>query len=109
MILIWSHCGLRLGDSKRSKYDRGKERTKGARREAMREITDILNFRGDISPFLVHLTRDAKDGRPARDVLHRIIDERRLIAGPSTISDARFGTKTFNMSPKEQRRYFGAV
>jgi hypothetical protein len=75
----------------------------------MRDIDDILNFRGDISPFLVHLTRDTENGHSAHDVLRRIIDERRLIAGPSMISDGRFGTHTLSMEAKEQCRYFGAV
>lgn len=42
-------------------------------------IRDVLNRRGDLSTFVVHLTRD-RDA-PARDNLHRIIAERTLIAG----------------------------
>lgn len=53
-----------------------------------REIDDILIFREDISPFLVHLTK-LKDGRTAKYILSRIIRERKLIAGDDPVSDAR--------------------
>jgi hypothetical protein len=42
----------------------------------MREIEDILNFRPDISPFLVHLTRASNTGVPARDVERRFALQR---------------------------------
>jgi hypothetical protein len=74
----------------------------------MRDIEDILHFRGDLSPFLVHLTRDST-GVPARDVLRRIIEERRLQCGDTPISDARFGMNTVGMDPLERQRMFSAI
>lgn len=53
-----------------------------------RDIKDILLFRSDISPFLVHLTRKGKYS--AKDTLEKIITERKLIAGDEPVSDARF-------------------
>jgi hypothetical protein len=43
-------------------------------------IRDILNRRTDLSTFVVHLTRE-KDGSSPRQVLDKIIKERRLRAG----------------------------
>ncbi len=54
----------------------------------MRNIADILLFRGDLSPFLAHLTR-ANEGADAKAQLHEIFAHRTLRAGP-TMSDARF-------------------
>jgi len=56
--------------------------------KAYRNIKEILYFRGDISPFLIHLTKPNK-GRTAECNLEKIIRERKLIAGESSISDAR--------------------
>ncbi|AER67506.1 hypothetical protein Tlie_1787 [Thermovirga lienii DSM 17291] len=50
----------------------------------MRNITDILFFRGDISPFLVHLTRDHEE-MEAKEVLKEILDKRKLVAGRDSI------------------------
>lgn len=55
-----------------------------------RDRNEILYFRKDISPFLIHLTRPNK-GRTAECNLKKIIRERKLIAGDDPISDARFG------------------
>lgn len=74
----------------------------------MRNIEDILHFRGDISPFLVHLTRDTS-GMNAGEVLTKIIDEEQLIAGSGRISDARFAINTSKMSEEDRKKYFGAV
>lgn len=38
----------------------------------MRDINDILHFRADISPFLVHLTRDQRNTH-AKENLKKII------------------------------------
>jgi hypothetical protein len=85
----------------------------------MRDIDNILFFRTDISPFLVHLTRareraypfeDEDEAKmPARDVLRHIIDERRLVWGDNPISDARFGMNTYRMGEPERSTFFGAV
>lgn len=74
----------------------------------MREIEDILLFREDISPFLVHLTRDVP-GRTAGESLRQIIQQRSLRAENMEVSDARFGGFTTQMTPEQTLRYFGAV
>jgi hypothetical protein len=74
----------------------------------MRNIDDILNFRADISPFLVHLTRD-QNGQNARSVLEEIIQQRRLVSGTTSVSDARFGINTMDMSPQDKARLFAAI
>lgn len=73
-----------------------------------RSIDDILNFREDISPFLVHLTRATPD-LVARDRLEHIIDEHQLRTSGNAISDARFGTFTNNMTAQQICRFFGAI
>lgn len=65
----------------------------------LRGIRNILYFREDISPFLIHLTKSAEvAGRelPADFVLKHIISRRRLAAGENPISDARFGIEGDN-------------
>jgi hypothetical protein len=74
----------------------------------MRAIDDILLFREDISPFLVHLTRGSED-KSAKQNLESIIRTRQLSAGTAEISDARFGIKTAGMKVTEKQRYFSAV
>lgn len=60
-----------------------------------RSIDDILLFREDISPFLVHLTRDRLDGNSnneyAKTILEKIISKKQLKIGNPRVSDARFG------------------
>jgi hypothetical protein len=74
----------------------------------MREIEDILLFRGDLSPFLVHLTRN-HDGVNARTRLRRILEERQLVPGNSLVSDARFGGFTNAFNDAKKRRLFSAI
>lgn len=75
----------------------------------MRNIDDILHFRSDISPFLVHLTR-GYNGNTASENLESIITDRELIAGEPDISDARLvGRDYYSMLPEEKQRFFGAV
>jgi hypothetical protein len=83
-----------------------------------RDIQDILHFRSDLPPFLVHLTRDGnlvRDFGPrhqsAADNLRSILDDRALYPGqrPPWVSDARFGRLTVNMRAEEQRRFFHAI
>jgi hypothetical protein len=45
----------------------------------------------------------------ARQCLEVIIDEQRLRVSGNPISDARFGTPTFHMTPQEIGRFFGAI
>ena len=77
----------------------------------MRNIGDILHFRTDIPPFLVHLTRDY-GGVNARDNLMSILDQQRLVPGDkptSQVSVVRFGGYTSDMSIEELLGFFGAV
>jgi hypothetical protein len=74
----------------------------------MRDISDILLFRGDISPFLAHLTR-ALDGADASTRLREILNRRQLRPGPTLVSDARFGGNTFDIPADQRHRLFGAV
>jgi hypothetical protein len=74
----------------------------------VRNIQDILYFRGDVSPFLVHLTRRGRE-RSAGGVLEAIIRDSALRAGQDPISDARFGMSTLRLSGDQIRRYFGAI
>jgi hypothetical protein len=75
----------------------------------MRDIHDILHFRSDISPFLVHLTRDDTPTGNAKATLEKIIDERKLIASEHEISDVKYGGNTTNILPTDKKKYFGAV
>ncbi|MBI5870009.1 MAG: hypothetical protein HZB44_03485 [Actinobacteria bacterium] len=73
-----------------------------------REIEDILHFRRDISPFLVHLTRRSS-GRSAKQALKNIIINRSLKPKSSDISDARFGICTIGMEQNQKMRLFSSV
>jgi hypothetical protein len=75
----------------------------------MRIIHDILYFRGDISPFLVHLTRDNHGGPAASGALKRIIEQGCLTPGPGEVSDARFGMYTNGLDDEERRCLLCAV
>lgn len=74
----------------------------------MRDIDDILHFRGDISPFLIHLTRRRGNVR-AGEVLKKIIQEKQLVTGSDRISDARFAIRTLGMPQEDKKKFFGAV
>lgn len=73
-----------------------------------RTIDDVLKFRGDLSPFLVHLTRDlAPTDAPER--LRQMLQTRQLSQSGRQISDARFGRVTVGMSQPDLARFFGAI
>ncbi|MDD5164919.1 MAG: hypothetical protein PHG25_00045 [Candidatus Pacebacteria bacterium] len=74
----------------------------------MRTIDDILNFRGDIPPFLVHLTRDFEDMN-AKARLNKILEEQKLRPSDNKISDAKFGIHNLGWAQEKLTRYFGAV
>src|SRR5688500_16087123 len=74
----------------------------------MRDIDDILMFRGDISPFLVHLTKRTVQVTAA-EALRQIINDRKVKPGASLVSDIRFGGFTNQMTPEDQRAFFGAA
>jgi hypothetical protein len=75
----------------------------------MRKINDILLFREDISPFLVHLTRTVSEKLSAKEVLVKIIEERQLQPGDNLVSDARFGMKTYGVKKEDLKKWFGAL
>lgn len=63
----------------------------------MRDISSILQFRNDISPFLVHLTKPTSQ-KTASEVLKNIIHDRQLRCGTSEISQIRFaGVNNYKM------------
>lgn len=74
----------------------------------MRAIDDILNFRGDLAPFLAHLTRRTQN-LSARQVLEQILVTGELRPGASLVSDARFGGFTNEMTDAEKNRFFSAL
>jgi len=74
----------------------------------MRDIEDILHFRQDISPFLVHLTRSG-DGKTAASVLRAIVTEKQLRPGDTEVSVARYGGITTGMSQEHRRTFFNAI
>jgi len=75
-----------------------------------RSIEDILSFREDISPFLVHLTRTSQaKGASARQNLHEIIKLQQLEQRGALVSDVRFAIYTLNMKEEEKRRFFSAI
>ncbi len=74
----------------------------------MRRIEEILYFRSDISPFLVHLTRNSEIGT-ADENLDSILGNKFLMPGGDLISDARFGVSLGTMSRVDQLRFFSAI
>jgi hypothetical protein len=74
----------------------------------MRDIADVLHFREDISPFVVHLTR-AQGDFSARENLQSIIRDRAFRPGDAEVSDVRFGGNTLPMTAEQRRRFFGGV
>lgn len=73
----------------------------------MRSVDDILFFRSDLSPFLVHMTK--QNGKTsAKDVLYAILSERKINSGESAVSDARFGINTTNMDEEIKKKCFYA-
>jgi hypothetical protein len=73
----------------------------------VRDINDILHFRSDLSPFLVHLTK-AAEKRSAKEILKAILKEGGLKPGTAPVSDVRFGGRTKDME-EEKGDYFGAL
>ncbi len=71
----------------------------------VRNIQNLLHFRTDISPFLVHLTRQSSD-KTARDNLVSILDCEALIASGRPISDARYAAP---MKDAADEKLFGAI
>jgi hypothetical protein len=76
--------------------------------EMPREITDVLHFRGDLSPFLVHLTR-GKDGQTAAQILATILQHSALRQSRAPVSDARFAFTTFHIPEADRPRFLSAI
>ena len=78
-----------------------------------RDIKTVLYFRQDISPFLVHLTRNNSDSNlSASEVLKKVIQDRQLVCGQTCISDAKYGMsrKDFqSLTDEEKKRLFSAI
>ncbi|MFH1891259.1 MAG: hypothetical protein ABIK83_01085 [Candidatus Zixiibacteriota bacterium] len=75
----------------------------------MRDIDSILRFRSDLSPFLVHLTKDESGGRSAKENLTKILTEKQLLCSDQLISDARFGMLTSSLTEAEKQDLFSAI
>ena len=73
-----------------------------------RDIEDVLHFREDISPFLIHFTR-TREGRPAKENLTSIVKTRTLRQSEHPISDARFAIRTFNIPDVQRPRFLSAI
>jgi hypothetical protein len=76
--------------------------------EATRNIDDIMNFRTDISPFLVHLTKDY-GGHSAKENLKSILRTGEIRASNSEISDVRFGGDNLNLPDVSSRTALKSV
>jgi hypothetical protein len=74
---------------------------------APREIEDILRFRSDISPFLIHLTRGT-EMQTAAEALEQIIAKRQLVPGDEPVSDAQFGVP-LQEARSSKREFFRAI
>jgi hypothetical protein len=74
----------------------------------MRDVEKVLQFRNDISPFLVHLTRDI-GANSAKSNLKSILKSKTLKYGDTPISDARFRYPLEKLTTKKKRLFFSAV
>ena len=76
----------------------------------MRLIDDILSVRGDISPFLIHVTKSVPDTATAGDVLKNIISSGQLLSGNRGVSAAMYAIPFSDIDNDEQKkRFFNAV
>ena len=73
----------------------------------MRNISDVLLFRNDISPFLVHLTRDY-EGKDAEDNLVSILKSMKLKYGSDPISVAWY-RYPWSLNDAKTRIFFKAI
>jgi hypothetical protein len=74
----------------------------------MRDVAKVLQLRYDISPFLMHLTRDT-NGRSARRNLRSILRSMTLKYGTKPISDAKFRFSIYDLDNEKKLAYFSAV
>lgn len=75
----------------------------------MRDVEKVLQLKNDISPFLVHLTRDTDPRHSAKDNLKSILKSKKLKYGNNPISDAKFRYPLGQLTPKKKLLYFSAV
>ena len=74
-----------------------------------RNIEDILHFRRDLSPFLVHLTRDYKN-RTAKENLVSILSQKQLTQNEEHVSDVRLSKRSKEASEKNDLKpYLNAI
>ena len=74
----------------------------------MRQIEDVLYFRSDISPFLVHLTRSFNK-RSAKENLKKIVISKSLQASNRLVSLASFGMDYSSLDEDTKTRFFSAI
>lgn len=74
----------------------------------MRDIEEILLFRSDLSPFLVHLTK-SHSGASAKENLFQILDGQSLKSGTGEVSDVKYGGFTQSLDDDDRAKYFNAV
>jgi len=74
----------------------------------MRNIDEILLFRSDLSPFLVHLTKST-DNQSAKEILFEILDAKELKAGMGEVSDAKYAGWTRNLDDDLKEKLFNAI
>lgn len=74
----------------------------------MRNIEDILYFRSDISPFLIHLTRKY-NGKTEKQNLENILENKSLVASENLVSIASFGIDYKSLMSSDKDRFFRAV
>lgn len=77
-----------------------------------RLIDDILIFRSDISPFLVHLTRDVENNgltRKAEDNLVNILQNMQLLPGEYLLDAKNGWPKYWELPGQEQLEFFNAI
>jgi len=73
-----------------------------------RNLEEVLWFRTDIAPFLTHLTRD-KGATNAKDILEKILTEKKLKYDNNCISDAKFGMEEELRNSEIDRDFFSAI
>lgn len=78
-----------------------------------RKIEDVLHFRNDISPFLVHLTKSSRDDNgaviPAKTVLEGILTAKQVQSSGNQIASSWYGTDQFNTSSHDKARFYSAA
>ena len=74
----------------------------------MRKIEDVLDFRGDISPFLTHLTRGTEN-KQAKEILEDIISSRQLLQSGNKTSSACYGCIDIHWDDTKKKSLFSSI